>query len=250
MQEIQMVREQLSASFLDVYLRIQQLDKALVHSPGTVVWKGPEKKYPYWQIYTKGKQSQHSIGKNNVDAVRKRIEIMRAQKEKRKILRGFLNDMKKALRAVKVKWQEIVEKYEEAKGKKAAEEASRQAAKKTAKNKKYADSYKHMTDKGDLVASKSEQLIANMLYARGIHYEYEQPVQVGNDVFKPDFTVWRRDGSSEEKHFLMKRSVPLTLSISGLERNSYTPLIKLSVAKMKSEKTTEDKRFFSQIIEP
>ena len=56
MEEIKAVREQLSASFLDAYLRFQKLNEELNHSAGTIVWKGPKKQYPYWQFYDHGKQ--------------------------------------------------------------------------------------------------------------------------------------------------------------------------------------------------
>lgn len=194
MNEITMVREQLSAAFLETYLRIQKLDEQLEHSPGTIVWKGPKKQYAYWQTYKNGRQSQRYIHKAGLEAVKSRIQTMKAQKEKRSILRRFLNDMKKALRAIKVRWQEVISVYEEAKARQEAEAVSRSAAKKAAENKRYADSYKHVTDKGDLVASKSEQLIANMLFARGIQYEYEKPLQIGSITFKPDFTVRSADG--------------------------------------------------------
>ena len=43
MQEVQKIREGLSASFLDVYLRLQNLNNELKHSAGTIVWKDPKK---------------------------------------------------------------------------------------------------------------------------------------------------------------------------------------------------------------
>lgn len=42
MEEIKAVREQLSASFLDAYLRFQKLNEEIDHSAGTIVWKGPK----------------------------------------------------------------------------------------------------------------------------------------------------------------------------------------------------------------
>jgi hypothetical protein len=47
MQEIQLIRERLSADFLDAYLRFQKLNGEIDHSAGTIVWKGPKKQYPY-----------------------------------------------------------------------------------------------------------------------------------------------------------------------------------------------------------
>lgn len=194
MQEIQMVREQLSASFLDAYLRFQKLDEELKHSAGTIVWKGPKKQYPYWQFYDHGKQIQKYIHKSGLEAVRKLIEKMKAQFKKRSLLRRFIGDLKRALRAIRVNWQEVILKYEQAQEKRQSEAAARAAAKKVAESKRYADQYKHLTDRGEYVASKSELMIANKLYSLGIHYEYEQEVVIENVHFRPDFTIYPNDG--------------------------------------------------------
>lgn len=48
----------------------------------------------------------------------------------------------------------------------------------------------HMTLKGHLVRSKSEVIIANMLYSAGIDYEYEKQLSWDNgDQLLPDFTI-------------------------------------------------------------
>jgi energy-coupling factor transporter ATP-binding protein EcfA2 len=48
----------------------------------------------------------------------------------------------------------------------------------------------HRTERGDLVRSKSELVIADKLYAAGINYLYEQPVKLGDGKVRyPDFTV-------------------------------------------------------------
>ena len=194
MQEIQLIRERLSADFLDAYLRFQKLNEEIDHSAGTIVWKGPKKQYPYWQFYDHGKQIQKYIHKSGLEVVRQLIEKRKAQFRKRSILRGFISDMKRALRAIRVNWQEVIAKYEEAQKRRETKAAARAAAKKVAESKRYADQYKHLTDKGDYVASKSEMMIANRLYALGIEYEYEKEVWIGGRCFRPDFTIRTKDG--------------------------------------------------------
>ena len=52
----------------------------------------------------------------------------------------------------------------------------------------------HHTAKGDLVRSKSELIIANMLYERGIPYHYEEVLHMPDGGYLvPDFTVGVRD---------------------------------------------------------
>lgn len=56
----------------------------------------------------------------------------------------------------------------------------------------------HETDYGELVRSKSEQILANSLYAYGIPFHYEEQfiyaIGEGGDIF-PDFTILLPDGS-------------------------------------------------------
>ncbi len=48
----------------------------------------------------------------------------------------------------------------------------------------------HVTKRGERVRSKSEELIANLLYANGIAYRYECPVRIFNGELRyPDFTI-------------------------------------------------------------
>lgn len=54
----------------------------------------------------------------------------------------------------------------------------------------YEQSLIHRTLKGELVRSKSEVIIANMLYEAGIEYEYEKELDLGEDGIRiPDFTI-------------------------------------------------------------
>ena len=58
------------------------------------------------------------------------------------------------------------------------------------KQKYYEQALIHRTLKGDLVRSKSEVIIANMLYEAGIEYEYEKELDLGEDGIRiPDFTI-------------------------------------------------------------
>jgi len=43
-----------------------------------------------------------------------------------------------------------------------------------------AEAHMHLTDRGDLVRSRSELLIANLLHAHGIDYAYEQPLAISD----------------------------------------------------------------------
>ena len=58
------------------------------------------------------------------------------------------------------------------------------------KKKYYEQALIHKTMKGELVRSKSEVIIANMLFQAGIDYKYEKELDLGEDGIRiPDFTV-------------------------------------------------------------
>lgn len=49
---------------------------------------------------------------------------------------------------------------------------------------------KYETERGEFVRSKSEKIIADKLYALGIPYRYEYPIQIkGRGIIYPDFTI-------------------------------------------------------------
>ena len=95
MLEIEKLTGQMCKAFLETTLRIQRLEEALPHYPGTIVHKGPGKKYTYWQVYQNGRQRHHYVKQEDLEQVEKKIAVMKAQKEKLKILRRFAADMKK-----------------------------------------------------------------------------------------------------------------------------------------------------------
>lgn len=51
------------------------------------------------------------------------------------------------------------------------------------------DMSNYITDAGERVRSKSELVIANMLYKNNIPYKYECPLKINNYTIYPDFTV-------------------------------------------------------------
>lgn len=80
------------------------------------------------------------------------------------------------------------------------------------KQRYYEASLIHKTLKGELVRSKSEVIIANMLFEAGIPYEYEKELSLGADGIKiPDFTIddaesgtlfyWEHCGMMSDSHY-------------------------------------------------
>lgn len=53
----------------------------------------------------------------------------------------------------------------------------------------YADALVYSTDRGEKVRSKSEMMIANLLYAMQLPYQYEKPLKLDGKLVYPDFTI-------------------------------------------------------------
>ena len=187
--------EEVKGKFVETYQRIEKLQSLLTHTPGCIVYKGPAKQYAYWQVRQNGHQIQHYIQKKNVPLIQNKIAEMKRLKALLRSLRDFLRGLKITLRAFRVKWQSALAEFEKRQAERKTQKAGRQAAKNAAGKKAHAEHYQYQTDKGDHVASKSELIIANALYAENVEYEYEKPLQLGDWTVKPDFTVKRADGS-------------------------------------------------------
>lgn len=57
----------------------------------------------------------------------------------------------------------------------------------------------HRTSRGDLVRSKSEVIIANLLHSNGIDYRYEEPLEIDGLTKFPDFTI--EDDDTGERYY-------------------------------------------------
>ena len=57
----------------------------------------------------------------------------------------------------------------------------------------------HRTTRGELVRSKSEVIIANLLHANGIDYRYEEPLEIDGVTKFPDFTI--EDDDTGERYY-------------------------------------------------
>lgn len=76
----------------------------------------------------------------------------------------------------------------------------------------YEDRLIHRTVRGELVRSKSEVIIANMLLEKGVYYEYEKVLDIGGVKKLPDFTIedaartyyWEHCGMMNDEEYRKK----------------------------------------------
>lgn len=192
--ELEELEEELQMLFLDTCLRIKKLQETVLHSPGSIVWKGAKKQYPYWQFFQEGKQIQQAIPKNEVKQIKEKIEIMKHQKKTLRELILFRKEIQKVLRIFDKSTEEILKEEEQKELDRVNQQIARQKAKQMAARKWHQENYKHITDRGEFVASKSEVLIANILFARGISYEYEKMLMIEDKKVFPDLFLHSRKG--------------------------------------------------------
>lgn len=187
-------KNKLEEQFLYLHLRIERLEKSIPHTAGSLVWKGDRKQYAYWQFYQNKVKVQKSVAKDQIEATKRQIEILRHQQEKLRELLQFRKKLQHVLLIFHMTGEEILQEYYQRERKRIDQEKAYQKAKQLAEAKWHRENYKHMTDHGELVASKSEEIIANMLFAQGITYEYERPMQMGDQKVIPDFLLWMPNG--------------------------------------------------------
>ncbi len=193
--EEQIFLDEMKATYVETHLRVKRLEEEREVSAGCIVRKGPKKQYHYWQRYEKGKQVHTYLLPEQVDEVESKIFKAKENRAYLAELKRFRAKLQRMLASVGIHGADVLREYEEKQSRKEDELLMRMAAQEVAAGKRYAENYKYLTDRGEQVASKSELIIANILYAYGVKYEYERPFEIDGKVYKPDFTVWRPDGT-------------------------------------------------------
>ena len=85
----------------------------------------------------------------------------------------------------------------------------------------------HATERGELVRSKSEEIIANLLFQKGVPYKYECPLKVCGRTVYPDFTgldvkkrrevYWDHLGVADDRNYAIRAMWKLqAYSFAGL----------------------------------
>ena len=195
MEEEKNLLNELKKRYLEINMSVKRMEADQKHSPGCIIKKGPQKQYYYWQRIEEGRLIQSYLNPEQVDEIKNKIKINNWKKQRIKEQKHYITTLKKMLRAIGISEESIMNEYKLQMQKKEQDATRRLIAKEEAGKKRYAENYIHLTDKGEQVASKSELIIANILYSYGIKYEYERPITINGVTYKPDFTIWRPDGT-------------------------------------------------------
>lgn len=169
---------------LKLYYELKGLETAieseLPHSPG---WIGERKqrtgeRVQYWTYHENGKRKAMRIPKEKEAEYQKLVITMQYRAEELKNTKKQLKQLQRCMKALQIdpekeKKPSIVNPTNE----------------RRPSHVPYAENRRQPTLKGDLVRSKSEALLANLLYYHGIEYEYEKELNLSGKVIYPDFTI-------------------------------------------------------------
>ncbi len=164
-----------------------KIESDITHTPGWIERRKTKSGNVvlYWFFYEGGKRKAVRIPDDKKEEVEKQIQNITLKKME-------LDNVKKQLRMVRLCMRVLkmdpTANYAVSQGKK-------ERAVKFSGNVPYAENRRHPTMKGDMVRSKSEALLANLLYYHEIEYEYEKAVYIKGQKIFPDFTIHLQGGN-------------------------------------------------------
>ena len=206
--------ERLKQEYRLTFLKVQQLGKEVAGAiRGTLVRKKVGR-YTYYdlQVWEEGKRKRSYVRKKEVERIQQQIEQRRYQEEQLRGQKSYLEQLRKCLRHFRVKGEEVMESYEAERRESVRQEKEREAEREATRQKPYGEGCRYRTLRGEYVRSKSEQVIANLLYALGIPYKYEPVVRLGKREVRGDFWVkskvnprreyyWEHYGMMEDEEY-------------------------------------------------
>ena len=190
--------------FEEVNRILKQIDKELEHMPEghLKIQKRLENVYYYQMIQEKGKTKKYYIEKRNAELIKKLackhyyMKVQTKLKKEREALKKFLiNYDEKIADAIydqmPVEKKELIQPLRMTAG----EALRKWENERYEANQNYPENLIYKTDQGEMVRSKSELILANMLYQnrKYLLYKYERPLELMQgdkiQVVYPDFTI-------------------------------------------------------------
>lgn len=198
------IKQLAQQKFEEVNRILEQIDKELEHMPEghLKIQKRLENVYYYQMIQENGKTKKYYIEKRNAELIKKLackhyyMKVQTKLKKEWEALKKFLNnydekiaddifdqmpvEKKKLIQPLRMTAGEVLRKWEN----------ERYEA-----NQNYPENLIYKTDQGEMVRSKSELILANMLYQnrKYLLYKYERPLELMQgdkiQVIYPDFTI-------------------------------------------------------------
>ena len=198
------IKQLAQQKFEEVNRILEQIDKELEHMPEghLKIQKRLENVYYYQMIQENGKTQKYYIEKRNAELIKKLackhyyMKVQTKLKKEWEALKKFLNNYDEKI-ADDIYDQMPVEKKELIQPLRmtAGEVLRKWENERYEANQNYPENLIYKTDQGEMVRSKSELILANMLYQnrKYLLYKYERPLELMQgdkiQVIYPDFTI-------------------------------------------------------------
>lgn len=191
--------ERMRQEYRQVHYKIQRLmDEIAGAVQGTLVSKKVGRNtYHDHQIWKDGKRKRTYVRVKRVEGLRREIDRRQYQERMLKKLKRYLEQLHKCLRHFQQKAAEVIETCEGELREATRREQEKEGDRIAAAQKPFGGGYRYRTLRGEYVRSKSEMLIANLLFAMGIPYRYEPRVVLGGREVSGDFWVRSRLNGKE-----------------------------------------------------
>ncbi len=155
------------------------LESKLVHSPGWLLRRTKNKKRGtvsevFYVFLKAGKRHYQKIDPSLEDEYQAKIAMLQNNKKALKYVDEQLHLLSKCFSAL---------------GLDPSQRKNHLPLKVVSSSAIYRENLRHRTLNGEMVRSKSEVLLANLLYFYQVPYEYEKAISFGNYTIHPDFTI-------------------------------------------------------------
>lgn len=155
---------------------------------------------------------EYYLNKEKYETSKKKIKLYHVLYTEKKSLESEQEKYRKIFRSLKINEDEVQDRYRKAVKERKEHEEKIQQELLNAIDKPFSEGCHIATFNGDLVRSKSEMLIANALFEKNIHYEYEKPLELNGTSYWPDFTIywqkqvfyWEHCGMMDDTEYMRK----------------------------------------------
>lgn len=103
----------LKEEFICAFQNLKILERQVLHSPGCIVMKGPQKQHAYWQYYSNGVHIFKYIKGKQIEEVRQKIAAYKQLRKRRRMLRADIQCFMAALKAFGEDPWAVLEEYEQ-----------------------------------------------------------------------------------------------------------------------------------------
>lgn len=147
------------------------------------------RKYLYLHYYEAKQKRIRRIHDEDAESLREELAKRKALEKQLALYKKEQGYFIRALKIAGINVEDIQQEYRNVQKARAEQQKGYQEELVRARGKRYSEQYRIPTLLGELVASKSEMMIANALARKGLNYSYEKQVYIGDTVLTPDFTI-------------------------------------------------------------